>query len=106
LTALNARSLSHSRWAFGCAFLEVCLHPEKPPFSPLRHSLLNSLAVPSTMILRSSLREDPIARPTKPIDSCGIPHAAPAASFLRLYPKRPGPHLVMLPGVRPPGRFR
>src|SRR5579863_6880199 len=32
---------------------------------------------------------------SKLIDSYGIPHAPPAASFLRLYPKRPGPRLVL-----------
>ena len=32
--------------------------------------------------------------------------AAPAASFLRLYPKRPGPSLVPLFRACPPGRFR
>jgi hypothetical protein len=32
--------------------------------------------------------------------------AAPAASFLRLYPKRPGPRLVLLFDRFPPGRFR
>ena len=95
MTALKARSLPRSRCGFGYAFLEVCRHSAKPSFSLLRHSCLNSFAVPSVMISRSSARIPSSVglfgknRHSKPIDSCGIPHAAPAASFLRLYPKRP-----------------
>jgi hypothetical protein len=60
LTALKARSLPLSWWAFGYAFLKLCLHPAKPRFSALRHSLLASIPTPSTMILLSSLCEDPL----------------------------------------------
>jgi hypothetical protein len=64
LTALKARSLALSRCAFGYAFLEVCLHPAKPRFSALRHALLNSVTVPSAMILRSSLHKNLIYHPS------------------------------------------
>jgi hypothetical protein len=57
LTALKASSLSRSRWASGCAFLEVCLHPGKPRFSRLRHTLMNSVNLPSATISCSSLHE-------------------------------------------------
>jgi hypothetical protein len=58
LTALNACSLALLRWAFGYAFLEVCLYPAQARFSAPRHALSNSLNVPSTMLLRSSLHEN------------------------------------------------
>ena len=58
MTALKACSLLLSRGAFGYAFLEVCLHPAKARFSALRHALLISFRVPSTMLLRSSLHEN------------------------------------------------
>jgi hypothetical protein len=62
LTALKARSLPLSRWAFGYAFLEVCLHPAKARFFALKHALPNSVTVPSTAILLAPLREKPIYR--------------------------------------------
>ena len=57
MTALNTRSLPRLRCGFGYAFLEVCLRPAKPPFSPLRHALLNSLTVPSATISRAPLHQ-------------------------------------------------
>ena len=58
MTALNARSFARSRWAFGYAFLDVCLHAANPRFSALRHALSNPWNVPSTMVLRSSLPQN------------------------------------------------
>ncbi len=75
MTALNALSLPRSRCGFGYAFLEVCLLISKPPFLALRHASLNSLPVPSAMISRSSLREDPFFRRTLQEESAFKTHS-------------------------------
>ena len=102
LTALNARSFARSRWAFGYAFLDVCLYTRSrtrgtclPPWCCAHRSPRIS-SVPG--VFGKNRHSKPIAR--------SLVRAAPAASFLRLYPKRPDPRLVSLLEGSPPGRFR
>ena len=75
MTALNAGSHALSRWAFGYAFLEVCLHPANPRFSALKHALPVSFAVPSASILHSSLHENLIHGPSLPQKSAFKTHS-------------------------------
>jgi hypothetical protein len=93
LTALNARSFARSRWASGYAFLDVCMHAANRCCA---HRSTRISSVPG--VFGKNQHSKPIAR--------SLVRAAPAASFLRLYPKRPGPRLVSLLEGGPPGRFR
>jgi len=100
LTALKVRSLALSRWAFGYAFLDVCLHAAKARSFALQYALLISFPGPSAVLLRSALHNHLIygrglrEKAAFKTHSRSLARAAPAASFLRLDPKRRNPNTV------------
>ncbi len=82
----------------------MCLPLKKPCLRRLLATLPSSTLTPFPKILLSVLHLSPLSfrpfwedRHSRPIAS-GIQRAAPAASFLRLDPKRPGPNLALMFG--------